>query len=168
MIYERKPSMNTGRVDLLTPTQLSRLLDIDARVSWGEDDAAAALRHQLAAPLLPDLAGLCGATVVLEPSSETGNQTFLDQLTSVRPDIDLLWGLKRFARQMRDEEASPLKGAPATVLYYSAIARSRACTGARIAQLTDGQIREGCQWALAQEGTEALAAMLRDAVARLG
>ena len=149
-------------MNLLTPSQLSQLLDIDARPVWGKQDAAVALRHQLAAPLLPDLAGLCD-----EQSVELNDQTFLEQLTTERPNLELLQAIKRFARQMRDEEASPLKGEAATVLYFAAIARARVCLDERISQLQDGPIRDGCIWAIQQPGAEGLQAVLQRAAQQL-
>ena len=149
-------------VNLLTPRQLSRLLDIDARPVWGPQDAAVALRHQLAAQLLPDLEDPYD-----DESAELNDQTFWEQLTTEQPHLEVLRRIKRFARQMRDEEASPLKGEAATVLYFAAIARARVCMHERISQLPDDQIREGCIWAIQQPGAEGLQAVLQRAAQQL-
>jgi hypothetical protein len=160
--------------DSLPPAKLARLLDVEGggaeAAAWTAADAAAALRQQLQAPLLPDLLAAPGAErerleALVRSRPETA--TFAAQLTGREPTTELLESIKRWARHMREQPSSPLRGGPATVLYYAAIAAALVRTGRRITTLTDGQLRAGFEWALVQEGAEGLQGLLREAHAAL-
>ena len=159
--------MSLLSVDLINAAQLSRLLDVNPATSWSEADAAAALRHQLAVPLLPELAvvpGIDGAFIGRLLGRSAAPATFLGQLTAKPPVPEVLESIKLFARHVRGLEASPLSGRPATVLYYGAIAAALAHGGRRITSLSDAELRNGFCWARDQSGGEALKMLFFDAL----
>ena len=113
--------MKESSFEMLPPESLARLLDLQSPSTWSTADGAAALSHQLAAPLLPDVAQAPGAesdriTACVAPFSS------LEQalLASAAP-LELLQAIKHWARHLRDAPESPLAGGPATVLYFTAI-----------------------------------------------
>ncbi len=150
--------------DALTPARLAQLLDLDAPASWSQADALAALRHQLAAPLLPDLALAPGAELDRLCPRAFAHPTFLDALTAPAPNLELLHAIKHWARHLRTDPASPLAGTPATVLYYAAIAAARLRLGQSITTLSDAQLRAGLLWAAAIPGTQPLAELFAAAL----
>jgi hypothetical protein len=154
----------------LDSPKLARMLAVDDFANWTGDDAAAILRHQLAAPLLPDLLLVPGAeesrlrTLVQEHPNAA---TFLGQLTSSQPSIDLLQAIKFFARHVHDDPANPLHGPPADILYFAAIAAAFLHVNQRITTLSDAELRIGIDWSLRQPGAEPLRPMLEYAFAKL-
>ena len=134
----------------------------------------AGLEHQLAAPLHADLTSvpeIAPKLKRLEKLTRTHQspqaETFLAHLTRDKPDLELLEGIKLFAKNVRDQKANPLCGNPATVLYYAAIAAAFIRYHKRISSLSHAEIREGCRWAMMQPGAEALVETFRAAVAAL-
>jgi hypothetical protein len=148
----------------LAPVRLAGLLDVDPPARWSDRDAAAALRHQFAAPLLPDLALAPAVEIDRLRALAAPHTTFLDLLSSPVPALELLLALKDWARHVRDAPESPLAGAPATVLYYAAIAAARVRLNQRITSLPDTDLRTGWTWALTQTGTPELAQLFTAAV----
>src|SRR5271154_1131399 len=137
-------------LDHLSPAQLAQLLDLNSAPEWpAREDAAAILRHQLAAPLLPDLLATPGA----EPArlqaliqNRLGAESFLRQLTTINPSLELLEAIKRFARFANETPSHPLRGNAAMILYYAAIAAALLRCNARITQLSDDKLRESFTW----------------------
>jgi hypothetical protein len=119
-------------------------------------DKAAALRHQLGAPLLPDLAYTARGRRIGAPAAAPAPPTFLGQLTGQSPDLGVLEAIKEFGAALRNAEDHPLAGEPALVLYYGAIAAAVAARGARISTLSEGELVAGFRLAAAQPGAEAL------------
>lgn len=161
---------HSSRVQNLEPSKLARMLAADDLADWTGDDTAAILRHQLAAPLLPDLLLVPGAE---EPrlrallQNRPGAASFLDQLTALHPSLELLHAIKAFARHVHDDRANPLHGPPSDILYYAAIAAALLRGNERITSLSNADLRTGLNWTLAQHGAEPLAHILRGALARL-
>jgi hypothetical protein len=141
-------------VDRLSPSQLSDLLAMGDHSLWNQNDGAAALRHQLASPLLPDVdisdCANVGRTAALT------NLTFEEHLLASNPSVDALKGIKQFARLVRDDLTNPLHGAPATVLYYAAIAAALIQGAERITTLANQDLHNGFRWAIDQPGAESL------------
>ena len=138
--------MDPAPLDDLANGQLAKLLDPDHMDAWPDADAADILRHQLAAPLLPDLATSSGAEPVRLESlvrGRLGAESFVRQLTFITPSLELLIAIKQFGRQLRDAPESPLQGSPATVLYYAAIAAALIRCKERITRLLDADLRAG-------------------------
>jgi hypothetical protein len=159
--------MTDSSIDMLAPERLARLLDVDTPAVWTEADATAALRHQLAAPLLPDLALAPGSELDhLRPFAEA-YPTLLAALTAPSPPLGLLQAIKRWARHVRNDSASPLSRGPATVLYYAAIAAAREHPWASITSLTPDQLHKGFSWSMAFSGAEALARLFPPAMRTL-
>lgn len=160
--------------DSLSPEKLARLLDVEGTaedaVAWSRADAAAALRQQLAAPLLPDLLAIPGIErerleALVRSRPHTGS--FAAQLTGRESTTELLEAVKRWARMMREQRSSPLQGGPATVLYYAAIASALCRARQRITRLSTPELRAGFDWALVQQGAEALQPLFREALQQL-
>ncbi len=126
-----------------------------------------ALRDQLAAPLLPDLALIPGMEIERLRQMAGPGVTFLDVLVSDAPEIELLLALKMWARHVRDEVENPLGGAPATVFYYAAAAAARVWLKVRITSLSDAEFRAGCTWAREAAGTSPLASVFEAALATI-
>jgi hypothetical protein len=163
---------NPTRWSQLDPARLARLLEMntvpDPPASWG--NSAAILRHQLAAPLLPDLLIVPGAQehrLRQLINARPGVQSFADQLTHLYPSQELLEAIKNFARQVRDDPANPLHGAPANALYFAAIAAALLRCDIRISKLSNTELREGFTWASQQPGAHDLVPVLRDATQKM-
>ena len=149
------------------PVQLARLLDLDRDIEWSEEDPAAILRQQLAAPLLPDLLVVPGADSAGLDSlvrDRPPAETFLQHLTSAHPSLELLAAIKSFAHYVRNSPSNPLHGDAATILYFAAIASAMVHRKTRMTSLTNRQLREGFQWALDQRGAREMQSLLRTAL----
>lgn len=158
----------------LNVRQLSRLLNMESIAVWDHADAVGALRHQLAAQLLPDLVLLeVGATAcarlrqLADEYSRSGVDTFGGQLLAPAPAAEVLLAIKEYARALAHDRNSPLAGAPAAILYYAAIAAAKLRLHMKITHLPDGELADGYTWALAQEGAEALGPLFHKALAEL-
>jgi len=161
-------------IDKLSAHQLAQLLTLDESSPWIETDLTNVLRCQLEAPVLPDLAAVPDIAPLLPAIQRRFvakgiplDKSFADHLRSPTADLELLDLIKQFARRMRDETSSPLRGAPATVLYYAAIAGAWLSCRARISQVTDNELRERFAWASRQKGAESLRTFFSAAVAAL-
>lgn len=166
--------MDAIAIDRLSNHQLARLLDLKDASPWDHTDAAEVLRHQLGAPIIEDLAAVPGAEMELEAAKQKMlaaglrlDQSFQDQLLSHSPLPELLGLMKRFARQVRDQSTSPLRGAPATVLYYAAIACALVKGGQRISQIEDTELKERFGWASRQKGAEQISELFEFAIESL-
>lgn len=156
-------------MDSLPPERLSWLLDAPAH-KWSARDGAAALRHQLAAPLLPDLTAALGAAIerVERLAAEPGApRSFAELFTCPSPARELLEAAKAWAREVRNDAASPLCGAPATVLYYAAIAAVLVHCGEKITRLSVAELQEGFAWSGRQSGAEGLRELFNSALERM-
>ena len=154
-------SIERLRWEDLDPEKLSRLLDLNATsgAQWKAKESEVILRHQLSAPLLPDLLLPPGAEAArLQDLVRCGPATgsFGEQLSCHKPSLELLKAIKTFARHAGDDAASPLRGNPANVLYFAAIAAAIDRCAARISKLSDEALREGFLWASCRSGAEAL------------
>ncbi|HVT79923.1 MAG TPA: hypothetical protein VHM90_04645 [Phycisphaerae bacterium] len=150
--------MRMDSVEKLPPAQLVQLLDLSGPAHWTAEDAAVALRQQLAAPLLPDLAAAPGARREQLEAAASGMDTFAQALLSP-PNITLLHAIKQWARHTRNDSATPLSPGPATVLYYAALASALVHFSERITSLSTDQMAEGFEWAAAQIGANPLSSL---------
>lgn len=157
-------------MDRIGTHRLARFFDLSEEFRWSARDSAEALRHQLTAPLLPDLL----VTRAIETRELEafllkfkGPAHFGLQLNSLSPSLTLLTAIKHYAKQVSESPANPLFGGAGTVLYYAAIAAARVRCNARISSLDNGQLREGFEWAMAQDGAESLVRLFQIAAATL-
>ena len=153
-------------MEQLSTERLAKLLTLPA-AGWNAGDQAAALKHQLAASLLPDLAAAPGARVesMSQILGRPGSpQSFGELFTTHAPPLELLELAKQWARQLRKDTTSPLFEGPATVLYYAAIAAALVRHGKRITSLSDQELREGFAWSAAQPGAEGLRTLFTEAM----
>jgi hypothetical protein len=164
-------AMEGFTMDSLNTAQLSQLLKLDDFRHWDQQDGTAALRHQLAAPLLLDLLshGVVESRVqelaaLMARQHQPSSQSLLDHLTSATPVFDVLDEIKGMARQVRDEPESPLHGGPATVLYFAAVAAALVGGAMRLSRLSDSELVSGFRWGERQPGAEALAGLFRRAL----
>jgi len=151
--------MNPEPLTQLSPQKLARFLSSDFPEPWGEADGPAALRHQLEAPIFPDVAvspDLNRADMEAFMKIYDGPKSFGQQLLAEHPSLRLLEAIKLFAKHSGQEVASPLKGTGATVLYFAAIAAALLRCKQRISQLPDEELRKGFQWSKHQTGGESL------------
>jgi len=159
-----------SRMQNLDPSKLARMLAVDDLANWTGDDATAILRHQLAAPLLPDLLLVPGAEesrLRALVQDRPGATSFVDQLTTLHPSLELLQAIKSFARHVHDDPANPLHGTPSDVLYFTAIAAAMLRCNQRITSLGDADLRIGIDWAQRQSGSEPLRHILQAAFDQL-
>lgn len=159
--------MDDASIDMLAPERLARLLDVEVATTWSEADAAAALAHQLASPLLPDLALCPGLEGDRLRGLAQGHATLLGALTAPVPELELLQAIKQWARHLRGDAASPLAGSPATALYFGALAAAQWRLGQSITTLTAAQLREGYAWGAAYPAAGPLAELFAGALAAL-
>ena len=150
---------------------VSRLLDVERIHAWDHADAVAALRHQLAAKLLPDLAlsqkaAMASARPCQPPDAHSPweSGTFGEQLLSPTPALEVLSAIKEYGRTLSQDQNSPLAGMPATILYYAAIAAAKLRFHLKITRLTERELVEGYAWAMAQDGAETLVQLFHDAI----
>ena len=165
------PSKNQSAVgEMSPPAKLAKLLDValmgDSKDPWHHKDAAAILRHQLAAPLLPDLLIVPGAEADrLRESVKIGPDTgsFGEQLASPRPSLELLEAIKHFARHVRDDVSSPCEATRRMCSILPRLPRAGALQHAWVTTLSDPDLREGFAWAARQPGAESLQHVLQEA-----
>ena len=145
--------------DRIGANRLAQFFDLSEEVVWSERDGADALRHQLAAPLLPDLLVTRAVdTRELEAflSKFKGPACFGLHLNSRTPSLTLLTAMKHFAKQVGENPSNPLSGSAGTVLYYASIAAALVRCNARISSLDNDHLRKGFEWARGQPGAESL------------
>jgi len=166
--------MDSMITEKLSPNQLAQLLTLDEKTPWVESDTGQVLRCQLHAALLPDLEAV-SETALAVPALRQKlaarriplDQSLFGHLISPAPVLEVLQLIKQFARLVRDDMTSPLRGGPATVIYYAAIAAARVGCGCRISQVPDDQLRERFAWAKCQKGAERLSGLFAAATAQL-
>ena len=98
-------------MEQLSPERLARLLDLPA-AGWDAGDQAAALKHQLSAPLLPDLATAPGARMeemaaLLERHGAP--RSFGELFTGGAHPQELLELSKQWARQLQGHHKSAFR-----------------------------------------------------------
>ena len=158
--------MNRTDVSRLSSAQLAQLLGVEPATAWPAGESAAILKHQLGAPLLPDLGTVPGAeTARLEAlvQDRIGAESFIRQMTSINPSLELLQAIKRFSRFANEAAGHPLRGDPAMVIYHGVIAAAIVRCKTLITQLPGESLREGFTWAAAQPGAEELRAIFEAA-----
>jgi hypothetical protein len=118
---------------------------------WRPEEMAAIFRHQMAAPVLVDLAGFDAVTAArlktLTASQSLLLQSFADLFFHPAPPLELLELTKEFAKANMDPAESALPGEVAASLYYASIASALARLGQRISRLNDAELRRGFLWA---------------------
>jgi hypothetical protein len=142
----------------VSPDQLARMLDVSGVRGWSDSDAAVILRHQLDAPLLPELAQLPGVEMGRLSAALPSDQSvpsLLGTLTCDSPPTEILEAIKSFARHLEKNPDSPLQGGPAAVIYYAALAAA-ALQRKQITQLSRAEMEHGFGWAMDQPGADGL------------
>jgi len=158
--------METASLNYLSEQGIVRLLNEDVGSTWNETDAAAALRHQLKAPLLPDLLVIRGFDAQrLEEClrNYSGPLHFGSHLNARSPSLDVLVAITHFAQQVKSEISNPLSGDAASVLYYAAAAAALR-SGRYIALKSDAEMAAGLAWARRQAGAETLQTLFGEAL----
>ena len=155
--------MNAQPSDLSEAGALASMFDA-ARIApraWGEDELAAVLRHQLAAPLASDLGTMRGVGVgeveqlAREASPPVG--CFGELLHHRSPPVELLELTKRFAKRARCAKGAGVSVPKqvAAVLYFASIHVAASKCGRRISALPDAELRDGLSWVRAQHWVDA-------------
>ena len=147
---------SAGALSKSAPKSLAAFLAAGAERArlWRPDELGAIFRHQMAAPILVDLAGFDPATASrLKTLSDAQNlllKSFLDLFLHPVPPLELLSLTKDFAKINMDHPDSSLPREIAAVLYYASIAAAFVRLDKRISQLTDADFQRGLAWAKAQ------------------
>ena len=133
------------------PNSLAKMLELGAgqQPLWASDELGAILRHQMDAPLEPDLGKVDAALREWRQALTAGDgeplRTFGDLFRCPHPPLELLEATKRFAKYSRVQEES-LPAEVATVLYFLAIAAGLTKCGRRITALDDQALQHGLAW----------------------
>jgi len=120
--------------------------------TWLPEDLGAMLRHQLSAPVEPDLAKfdseLAERWRTLAAQEHFRWTRFGEVLQSQEPPLEGLRLVKAFARILRSHPATLLPCDIAAVLYFTSIAAALARCNERITKMDDASLRRGFQWGL--------------------
>jgi hypothetical protein len=166
---QKRWSLDDSSIEKAGAERLARMLDAEPTAQWSPADEAAALRQQLGAPLLPELADVAGvAGVELERLGSSAQGRLVEVLTAAVPEVELLRAVKLWARQVREQGASPLGASGATVIYYAAIAAVRVGGKESITGLSEAELRTGFEWARGVAGAEALRELFEAALKAMG
>jgi len=137
-----------------------------ARV-WRPQELGAVFRHQMAAPVSVDLAGLgpevSGKLRTLADASGLLLKNFQDLFQHPDPPVELLELVKQFAKANRGQPESALPTEVATALYYLSIAAALVRLGQRITALSDEDLRRGFLIVIGQEWLDAVSRELLEA-----
>lgn len=121
---------------------------------WRQDELAAILRHQLAAPIAFDLSFLDAAPQqncnALRGNDDPPIASFRDLFNHPRPPMELLQLTKDFSKACRTRSDAPLPDTIATVLYLLCIITARVKWDRRISKLDDRALEQRLQWAMEQ------------------
>jgi hypothetical protein len=118
---------------------------------WHPDEVAAIFRHQMAAPVLLDLAGFDPVTAArlhsLADAQSLLLKSFADLFLHPAPPLELLELTKDFAKANMEPAESVLPNDVAAALYYASIASALVRLDRRISRLDDAALRRGFLWA---------------------
>jgi hypothetical protein len=138
---------------------------------WGSTAPGAVFRHQWAAPLVVDLAGLREGGKVMAPLAQSEGlvlRTFGDLLNHPHPPASLLLLAKEFAKRCLYSPLSAIPHDVARVLYFACIAAALARAGRRISELGDEALTAGMRWAVGRRWiNDGARAVLREGIAAL-
>ena len=113
--------------------------DVDA--PWRPDELGDVLRHQLAAALDVRASDVAVANEM--------RSTYADLLLrDASPSLELLRGVKEWAKRFTFRDDGELPREVAGVLYYAAILAARLRLGERISELEDALLARAARWAL--------------------
>jgi len=135
---------------------LSALLDLNASsVDWSPKDLAGMYRHQLAVPLLPELAraAVLSDEQLARFASPLFPQTFAELLHRSAPaaPLPLLVAARQFAKLNSLNFDSPLPNPVANVLRLAADAAALVYHRRRLSTLSDPCLCAGFQWVMSQD-----------------
>ena len=137
---------------------------------WRPDEVAAIFRHQMAAPVMVDLAGFDPAFAARLKNLSNAQglllRSFADLFHHPAPPVELLELTKDFAKANMDQPESVIPSEVAAALYYAAIASALARLDRRISRLSDAELRRGFQWAKDRPWTDDATRQLLDAAAQ--
>ncbi len=153
------------------PQSLMHLMDLDllGTQHWKPEELGSILAHQLAAPLAGDLRRYVADLDHKLASAPARARTFGQLLFHAQPPVELLEGVKRFAKAARADPESPLPDEIATVLYFAAIVSAMLRCGQRITRMDDEALRYSLDWARKQVWLDAQTrALFDEASAALG
>jgi hypothetical protein len=148
--------MPTPNIRQSDPSLLSDLLHFEKlERPWQPAELEAVLRHQLAAPVEFDLAGMGEAVAdrlrTLAASQGLVLKSVGDLLRHPHPPIELLEMLKDFAKAHVLHPRSPLPREIAAVLYYASIFAAMSRCDRQITKLDSDRLRAGVAELLPQE-----------------
>ena len=116
---------------------------------WLAEDLAGVFRHQLRAPLAPDLSPENlqdqAETQALANAATPSIRTFEDLLHHPRPPLPLLQRCRDFAKKHGVESDGLLPTEVARVLYFTSILLARV-QGHKISSLGEEELRAGAEW----------------------
>jgi len=129
-------------------------LDDSAEQLWTEADFGAILRHQLGTPIQVELGSLTAPAAAKVRLACDSHQLLLKSISDViahpNPPAELLELLKDFAKTMLEHPDSAIPRPVAAVLYWLAIATGLVRLHKRLTSLSDENLSEGIEWAMAR------------------
>ena len=135
---------------------LGRLIAFDEadRAIWPVEEIQRILRMQLGARLHVELgrSGLCDRDTVLALTDQASPpiRSVADLLYHPRPPMELLWAVKDFSKNCKEDATSDMAPEVALALYYASIAAALTRRGERITTLSDDELRAGLNWVVKQ------------------
>ncbi len=147
-----------------SPAQLAKIMNLDETTPdvWNDQDLAAMLRHQMAAPLNFDLTSLKlqaaradARTETLASAAKERIKSFKDLLFHPEPPLELLRLSKDFfkGRIKACKKDSPEWQVAYLFYLLSILAAGRRAT--QVSNLTSGDLRKAMKWALDQKWVDA-------------
>ncbi len=134
--------------DMISLTHMMDLGFEDSEL-WEPAELGAILEHQLAAPVLEELAHLDKKRADrLEMAVDPPSKRFADLLHHPRPPVEVLNLTKQFAKACRKCADGPLPEEIATILYFLSIAAAITKCGRRITRMDDQSLRHSLDWTL--------------------
>ncbi len=112
------------------------------------------LRMQLGARLHLELdrSGLFGRDTLLALTDKASPpiQSVADLLYHPRPPMDLLWAIKDFSKNCKEDSTSDVAPEVALAIYYASIAAALTRCGERITTLSNDELHAGFNWLVKQ------------------
>ncbi len=156
-----------------SPDKLAKIIGAgkDSARIWRQEELAAVLKHQMAAPIYFDLANLessLAAKIKVLAESGEALHSFSDLLQHPCPPMELLLLVKDFCKANQSHPDSPLPPEITILLYYATIACAFLRCGKRISELNDQELHHGFSWGMGQYWVEPwVKDLLSQAISRL-
>jgi hypothetical protein len=155
-VYQTEVLDPLSHIESASPGKLAGVMGLGESPAraWRPEELAAVFKHQMAAPICVDLAGLGSGTAarVRTLTDATGLllKSFEDLFLHPNPPLELLVLVKEFGKRNRAGAGSVIPHELATMLYYLSIAAAMVRWGERISSLSAEEVGRGLEWCCGQ------------------